>query len=892
MRFSVRVVELPKDGQLVWVPVGFGSATPSLVAQGRDTAALRRSLVAALRKRCETLPPAALVRQLEGHHFELVRARVRLSANDGSRRVRHDLVLPLFVERLTVAPEEDPLTIAYHPLRPSRWFPVPDDAAGELKDRVGAAAERWLPELYADLDLEAQQELRAEGRARLRIVAFSAETPALVDRAPERGPFADLEVSAFRGDKPKRRSRGFGTIRKIGEDLSERAVDGTLPLGRPREPFRTTLLQLVGPGAAARRSVVLVGESGVGKTTMIQRLVADLIAHDGFESHGNLDRVTRVFRISGQRILAGMSFVGDWERRALAVLAEARAGNVMLVVDDLVDFGRLGRSRDGDRTLADLFRGAVASGEVTLVGECSPGAWARLEAEAPTFAASFTTVPVPPADAVEKLLMLGQRGRELEEAQQATLEADGIEALLRLGPVVHPGTAQPGATLGLLTQVEGILGQPEVLTLARERTGLPQSLLWPGAGEAFTAEALRWRLGSRVLGQSEAVEAGLAAILKLQAGLADPGRPVATYLFTGPTGTGKTELSKALAEQLFGSRERLLRLDMGEFGGADAVGRLIGNAWEPRGRLTEAIRAQPFAVVLLDEIEKAHPAVHQLLLQLLDEGRLTDASGERADFRRALIIMTSNLGAQASATIGYGVDDAGRVARDRRADALRAVREFFPPELFNRIDRVVAFHPLTAEVAERIAAKELAELFTRPGLVQRQVFAFATPSATRKMVEEAFDVRYGARSVKRFLESEVGFRLAEHLATEPPERGGAAMRTVRVYDAGDRFALQVETLRETSVDEAPRRLAPLRDASTEELQRALEEARGYVESIRDGELGATLREARGAALAAFQAGRASSALFVLESFLQDLESFAAELEHLVVAPEGRARQET
>src|SRR6185295_6490366 len=319
----------------------------------------------------------------------------------------------------------------------------------------------------------------------------------------------------------------------------------------------------------------------------------------------------------------------------------------------------------------------------------------------------------------------------------------------------------------------------------------------------------------RVIGQPAATRAAADVILRVRAGLADPGRPVGVLLFTGPTGTGKTELATAIAEYLYGDQARLLRIDMGELSGEGAVARLIGDRWNPDGLLTSRVRAQPFCVVLLDEIEKAHPQALHLLLQLFDEGRLTDAAGEVASFASAVVIMTSNLGSRNAAPIGFGE------TRDRiLADVARAVREFFPVELFNRIDRVVPFEPLTPDVAAKVVDKELAKLLARRGLRERNTFVYAGAAVRRRAVADAFDPSYGARTVKRWLEDKIGGALTDLLASAKPAR----LRIIRLAEHDGAIAATLEPLRDRPSVPGPYLLEGALDLATTALEPAISAA--------------------------------------------------------------------
>jgi ATP-dependent Clp protease ATP-binding subunit ClpC len=866
MSFSISIYQRKRDGQLEWTTLGLGPDNVTRV--GQSPTKLQRHIADELRQRIRKMRPAEASRLELVRGRKLVRVRMEISLAAPGKRERASGVFPLVVEPRWVGSEQR-ITIAYHPLRQDDWLVLDDDAV--LEDE----ARRFFGRAWGPLGREhVERELVSDGKDGLTMLSFVERLPSLVDELPpeQRDVWADLELDEER-KKGRAQSYGRKELRQIGVNVTTRAADGILRTGRPREPWRSQLLTLL--GGPKRTPVVLIGPPGVGKTTLLHRFASDLLEADDYPSHRNLDKVHELWRISSRRILAGMSHLGDWEQRCTSLASEARDPRVILWAEDLAAFGRAGRSRDSDRTLSDVFRGPMARGELAMVGEATRSAWSRLEEDAPAFADLFTVLEVLPTTASETFALLLHEARQLEVQRRLSFEPDAFQSIVQLGEALAPGSAQPGIAVDLLHRLaaeapagdeRASIGQREVVQHLSKRTGLPEVLLRPSS--ELSDEELERSFGGHVMGQPDAVRAAVDLVARIRAGLTDPHRPYATYLFTGPTGTGKTQMAKAIAGFLYGDEARLVRFDMGEMSGPDAIARLIGDRYQPRGLLTEAIRQQPFSVLLLDEIEKAHPSVLYLLLSLLDEGRLTDAAGDEADFTRTVIVMTSNLGARARAAIGFG----------ERADAIlrdvdRAVREFFPPELFNRIDRVVPFRPLTPEIAERVTEKELAGLLARRGLTDRHVFVFAHEEAVRRMSEAAFDERGGARSVQRWLESNVGTLLANELA------GGstAAMRIARVYGGGERpYRLHVEALAEAAPDPAGFWLLEWMPLPVSELRGRVRELHARASALLEGDAAAAIAE-RASELLSKKDPAAQRTLYFADAFRAELSELVERL---------------
>ncbi|HEX8914102.1 MAG TPA: AAA family ATPase, partial [Humisphaera sp.] len=474
--------------------------------------------------------------------------------------------------------------------------------------------------------------------------------------------------------------------------------------------------------------------------------------------------------------------------------------------------------------------------------------------------------------------------RQLEDRHRCEFQVDALPAVLDLQRRYVRDVAMPGKAADLLRRLAASnekrpVGRAEALAAFQSYTGL--STLFVDQTVRLARKDVVADLSRRVVAQPEAVAAMADAVCVAKARLNDPARPVATFLFLGPTGVGKTECAKALARYLFGgaaaaaasgaagedATDRLLRFDMNEYLDPGSAGRLIGTPRDPDGLLTAAVRRQPFSVVLLDEVEKAHPAVFDLLLGVLGEGRLTDARGRTADFTNCIVVMTSNLGVrEAEASFGLGdparpgskvVDQ--RVAHDRYLDA---AKRFFRPEFFNRIDRVVPFARLGRDDVAAIARRLLDGLLARQGLTGRRCVMRVDPAALGRIVDAGYHPRLGARALKREVERRIAMPVARRLATLPP--GEPTVIDVVPGDAGARDAAAQVAVRVTPLEPAPP-APPTRAVLLDPAWADPAERLGLVDDLLDRAEAALARlEARAEALAperGMQQGRMSASHF-------------------------------
>ena len=502
------------------------------------------------------------------------------------------------------------------------------------------------------------------------------------------------------------------------------------------------------------RSVLLVGPPGAGKSTWVRALARAL----GRGSDG-----TRVWSTSASRLVAGMNYLGQWEQRCLDVIEELSAAHDVLFVDRVAPLC----STQTSTSIADMFAPAMQVGDAVLVAECNDEEFEQLSARYPGFLGQFLVVRIEPkAGSAMPPLMLEYQAR-LDERRTFTNEA--VRTVVRLLEFFARDRGFPGKAfrfLDWLDQAEPIDAPVEMdadaVTQAFARsTGLPLELI--SEREAAGRERVSARLREGVVGQDGACHTAAGLLTRFKAGLCDPGRPIGSLFFVGPTGVGKTELAKQLARVMFSDADRMIRLDMSEYMLPGSGQRLLGTGQGAQS-LVEQVRRQPLSLVLLDEVEKAHPEVFDLLLAMLGEGRMTDDEGRLVDFRMTLVVMTSNLGVKKTAAAGFGE------AEDGDAALLGAVRAHFRPEFFNRIDAIVPFGRLSREDILRVVDLELDKVGRRPGLRDRNLTLHVDGGARARLAELGWHPTRGARPLKRVIEERIISPIAVRLAANASAR--------------------------------------------------------------------------------------------------------------------------
>ena len=690
------------------------------------------------------------------------------------RKVRVETLLPFgggrkkspWKGRLTVLaqPWGDPYVLCLVPRLSLEPFAV--RSLGKLDEALPA----WLARKAKTLT-PAKLDAAVTGRdEHLELIEVDVELPTVLSsRRPTRGRKPRGQAEPAEVDPKDRKWVPPVALRKVATSLAHRALDGQLAPAFGRDDLvQRVVRELKRPGAA----VLLVGPSGVGKTAILHEVVRRLV-----EPHKSPTERTDFWALDGNRLIAGMSLVGAWERRVEALVDELSSRQDVLVVDDLPTLVYTGRSAQSDTHVAQFLEPYLARRDLRILAECTPERLAAARDEAPGFFGRFRQLQVPELDARETLLVTLRTARQLEADRPLVVRPEALDAVRQLRERFHAHHAEPGASVELLRRVaddarparsdragRGELDRRGVMDAYQRMTGLPPFVLSPAAAESTEALAAWFR--QEVLAQPHATEAFVDVVSTLQQGLDDPHRPIATLLLIGPTGVGKTETAKAMARWMFGDARRLVRFDMSEFRDPGSARRLVGGHGQPDGELTRRVAREPFAVVLFDEIEKAHSAIFDVLLQVMGEGRLTNAVGRTTDFSSTVILLTSNLGVdQAGHRVGFS--DPDPAGEDRHYTS--AVQAFFRPEFTNRIDRLVPFRTLRAEHVGALVQRLVARLLGRRGLRASGVLVRVDPTVVDHIVAEGFDPTYGARALARTLERQLTVPLARELVQRRPD---------------------------------------------------------------------------------------------------------------------------
>lgn len=636
----------------------------------------------------------------------------------------------------------------------------------------------------------AAQLLANQGVSRLDILEYIthgiSKVPPASGGSDSDTPAGDADADAGVGERGGAAARD--PLGAYALNLTERARDGALDplIGRATELQRTLEILC----RRRKNNPVFVGDAGVGKTALAEGLATRLLQEDVPEVLEGAE----VFSLDSAALLAGTRFRGDFEERFKAVInALSKRKMPILFIDEIHSTVGAGATTGGTMDLATLIKPILTAGQLRVVGSTTHEEFKHIEKDrALARRLQKVTIDEPSIQETVKILQ-GLRSR-YESHHHVKYSDEALEAAAKLASRHMRDYRLPDSAIDVLDEAGAkmrLTAPPRAAGEAIEvlDVGLPQieevvaRIARIPAKQASASDRDRLRtleesLGRVVFGQEEAVKLVARAIKRSRAGLGQPDRPAGAFLFTGPTGVGKTELAKQLALHL---GNEFQRYDMSEYMEKHAVARLIGAppgyvGFEQGGLLVDAVRTHPYSVVLLDEIEKAHPDIYNILLQVMDHATLTDNNGRKADFRQVVLIMTSNAGSRemSAAAMGFAsVPNAGGLdnrQRQAQARSKSAIEKVFSPEFRNRLDAIVNFQPLSADVMETIVDKFIIQLEEQ--LAERRIAITLLPDARKYLAQKGYDPVFGARPLARVIQTEVRDRLTDEILFGKLESGG------------------------------------------------------------------------------------------------------------------------
>jgi ATP-dependent Clp protease ATP-binding subunit ClpA len=652
-----------------------------------------------------------------------------------------------------------------------------------------------LVALFDEPDSYAVQVLESEGVTRLDVVSYLAhgvsrlQPPYFGGSRPGETPADDDE------DEEETRRPGGGSsgdpLKAFAQDLTLIAQRGGIDplIGREREIQRTLhILQ-----RRRKNNPIYVGDPGVGKTALVEGLALKIAKGEVPEPFLK----TRVFRLDLGALIAGTRYRGDFENRLKAVLhALAELESPVLFIDEIHTVVGAGSAGRGTMDASNLLKPALQDGTLRCIGATTWEEYRQTFQSDQALARRFQKVEItePSAEETTKIL-LGLKER-YEKHHGVTYSPESIDNASLLADRYMRDRRLPDKAIDLLDEAgaavalrgDKVVAEADLEEVLATMAQIPARRV--KGGEKEQLRHLETELKKQVFGQDEAIERLSSAIKVARAGLRDAQKPVGAFLLTGPTGVGKTEVAKRLAEVLGIS---FLRFDMSEYMESHTVSRLVGAppgyvGFDRGGLLTEAVAKNPHAVLLLDEIEKAHPDIFNILLQVMDHGTLTDANGKPTDFRHVILLMTSNVGAREMAQRALGFSELGEGAPRnlKDTDSERAVERLFSPEFRNRLDARLRFNSLSPLVMEQIVDKFIRELSTQLG--EKNVKIDITEPARKLLAEKGYDPTFGARPLGRVIEDKVKRPLTEEILFGALENGGTATVDVEEGEIVMRYA--------------------------------------------------------------------------------------------------------
>lgn len=601
---------------------------------------------------------------------------------------------------------------------------------------------------------------------------------------PQNGSQLDAE---FAGEHPigwdipkdnKKSKTDTPALDKYGKDLTAQARNGELDpvVGRQVEIER--VIQIL--SRRKKNNPILIGEPGVGKSAIVEGLALRIENGDAPTLQGR-----RIISLDIASMVAGTTYRGQFEERIKTVINELnKHPEIILFVDEIHTIMGAGNAQ-GSLDAANILKPALARGEVQCVGATTITEYRKSIEKDGALERRFQKVLVQPTSAEETYTVLTRISEVYGTFHKVQYTQEALHACVQLTDRYISDRFFPDKAIDAMdeagaykrqttteTDTIPVISEADVAFVVSRMSGVPVQRV--AQAETVQLRQMANALKQRVIGQDKAIETIVKAIQRSRMGLRDPKKPIGTFFLLGPTGVGKTHLAQCLAEEMFGSRDAIIRFDMSEFIEKHTVSLLVGAppgyvAHEDGGKLTEAVRRKPYSIVLFDEIEKAHPDIFNVLLQVMDEGRLTDRQGRIVDFKNTIIIMTSNVGTRQLSDFGSGIGFDADTIDDKQSERTltKALNRTFPPEFVNRLDNIVVFNPLNDDALAQILSLELYPLKMR---LEVMGYTLELTDTTREqLLKESRDRRYGARPLKRAIQTLIEDPITDMLLSDKVE---------------------------------------------------------------------------------------------------------------------------